>query len=126
MRNSFLSKYWWNYGHNMTFVFSWGLKLFLLFFVLSVIFFDTFINDVYTIENLKTKWDIEKSSKTLRRMWVRSYLSFLYACMIFFGVKLNVGTFKYTRLGFVYLLHFFYLSGLLCIICIGSYILFGP
>lgn len=121
----FFSKHWWNYGYNKEYVFTWTWGLFLIFYLITFIFLSTLLDNVYTIDNLKEKWDAENdpSAYAARRLWLRIWITFLYSSIIFFGIKIDIDKFKFDRIGVVIFIYFFYLSGLVCLLFIGNYIL---
>lgn len=75
----FLKKIWWNYGYNKEFIFYWTLVFIFLFTIINHRYY-FFLNDrVYCIPLLKKR---------------SLYNVFLYTCVIFFGLKLNLDVLK--------------------------------
>ena len=117
------SKLWWNYGYNKEYIFRWTAVAFLILYVMLLLFFSYFINNVYTIDNLKERWDKEQAGTAARKALIKPCIALFYTCLIFFGIKLDVSKFKYDNMWAVVFIYVFYLFGVLCLVFIANYVL---
>lgn len=120
------SKIWWNYGYNKELIFKWTAKFFLLFFAINLLLFHYLNDKIYVLEKLKARMILEswKKVKWYRFLWYRFWLSFIYSCIIFFGIKLDVDKMKFTNIFLAMYIYTFYALGLVCLVFIGNYFLF--
>ena len=128
---NFIQKNWWDYGYDKARVIWWTIGLLLFFFILNSVIFDYLLNEVYTIDQIK---EVNRKQKfILFRLYsvqykfdyhyTRFWLPFYYTCLIFFGLRMSVEKFKFSKnLGVAYLF-IQYVMGLVCLAYIANFII---
>lgn len=114
-----IKKIWWNFGYNKERIFIIAMILLLVFSFINYWKFGYLIK-VYPVDNIKKI--IEKRDKKSKKNFFRRILSavkyftlaFYFTGSIFFGLKMPIGKFDFSKpMGVAYIL-FINLSGLIC------------
>ncbi len=126
---NYLDKYWWNYGYNKEYIFTWTLYLLILFTLINSLFFGFLNKGVYKIDNV---WNasplFNHESKQLKMKkkaqgFIRNLPhAFFYTCLIFFGLKMKIEELQFKhKIAVTYIL-FVFVSGLICTVFMANFV----
>lgn len=128
---SWLQEWWWNFGYNKEKIFQNSLILLLFFFILNVLIgikygYNFLIKEVYEVENIEQEVERLQAKYASRRIklffsWLP--MVFIYTCMLFFILNLNIKHLRYRhKYALTYLLSVF-MVGLICAAYIINFVL---
>lgn len=123
-----IEKYWWNFGYNKERVFFIAIILLFVFSFINYWKFSYLIK-VYSVDNIR-KIIAEKNKKNTNNIFKRILLvvkyftlAFYYTGSIFFGLKMDIGKFDFSKPISVAYILFIYLSGLICVAYMFNFII---
>ncbi|MGF7075327.1 hypothetical protein [Mucilaginibacter sp. 3215] len=125
---NFISKNWWDYGYNKSKVTINAFILYLIFFLINLLLFDT-ITKVYYPSNIesyihnKAIHDKVFHKNKLTQLITKSPSVLLYTAFIFWGLKLDLKELKIKNWWALILIVFEYTIGVICLAYIANYII---
>ena len=121
---NFIQMMWWGYGHDKYLIVVWTLSAILFFWLWTIVSLEILLKYGYNIAHLSKR--LKKTNakyKGWRHVLNRSWLSFWYVNLIFFGFHLDFSRLKFRYwhvTSFICAMHFF---GLLCTAFLINYII---
>jgi len=123
---NFISKKWWNYGYDKPKVVINSFRIFFIFFLLNLLFFNT-LQKVYLPENIKIYYNRINQNvldyKIFKLITLRMAGVLLYTAFIFWGLKLDVKELVIKKWWAIILIVFEYSIGVVCLAYIANFII---
>lgn len=128
---SWLQEWWWNYGYNKEKIFQNSFTLLLIFFIINVLIgvkwgYNFLIKEVYEVENIELeveRLEAKYASQKIKLFFSWLPMVFIYTCMLFFILNLNIKHIRYRhKYALTYLLSVF-MIGLVCAAYIINFVL---
>ncbi|MFT3822273.1 MAG: hypothetical protein QM731_00085 [Chitinophagaceae bacterium] len=117
--------YWWNYGYDKGKVVTNSMLLFLIFLVLNLcVGLNRLLIHGYSLSTYNNIPTLIKSYKTrYRKVWAGFWYTFLFTCLIFWGINLDKKELHFRNLGYIFYILFQYLIGFVCLAYLAAFIL---
>ena len=110
-----ISKTWWNFGYDKGLIFKNSLLLFIVFSILTFIFYNGLNNKVYALKNIP---DTIPFRNLIKRLWY----SVIYTACIFFQLTLKLDKLKFNKIAIIYII-VVYTTGIICLAYMANFVL---
>jgi len=120
-----VNRWWWNYGYDKGKVVTNSLFLFSFFLFANLCFgLKRLFENGYELNTFRVILDqIKKYRYWYAKIWYQFWYTFLFTCLVFWGIKLERDKLKLQNLGYIFYILLQYLVGVVCLAYLAAFIL---